>query len=304
MAFSPLIDARARRSADETRGEAMSRANIEVRPVTPLIGAEVSGADLGRLDDATFADIHDALMRHLVLFFRDQDITPRQQLAFAERFGEVEPPHPIFAHVAEVPQVTVIEQMGVQGIYNDEWHTDVTFRERPPLASILHCQVAPPVGGDTLWASMHAAYDALSEPIKRLIESLEAVHDVTGGFLETLLDKPDGVAELQKLRRDNPPVVYPVVRTHPVTGRRGLFVNRSFTVRIKGLSRTEGDGLLRLLVSHAELPSWQVRFRWERHSLAVWDNRCTQHFAAADFAPAHRKMHRVTVIGDRPFFRA
>ncbi|MEX2648952.1 MAG: taurine dioxygenase [Alphaproteobacteria bacterium] len=281
----------------------MPQVNIEVRPITPNIGAEIAGADLARLDEATFEDIHEALLKHLVLFFRDQDITPAEQLGFARRFGEIEPPHPVFDRVPEAPEVSVIEQKGTVGIYNDEWHTDVTFRARPPLASILHCQIAPEIGGDTLWSSMVAAYDALAEPIKRLIEPLKAIHDITRGFMETWLAKPDGVAEMQRAQRENPPVVHPVVRTHPVTGRRALFVNRSFTVAIKGLSRTESDGLLALLLRHAEQPSWQVRFRWRPRSLAIWDNRATQHYAAADFAPAHRKMHRVTVIGDRPFHR-
>ncbi|MSP81460.1 MAG: taurine dioxygenase [Alphaproteobacteria bacterium] len=283
----------------------MAKANIAVKPLTPSIGAEIEGVNLARLDDDGFATVHQALMDHLVLFFRDQDITAQQHLAFARRFGEVEPPHPVFDRVAHAPEVTVIEQHGRVGVYNDEWHTDVTFRRRPPLASILHCQVAPEVGGDTLWASMYAAYETLSEPIKRLIEPLTAVHDITGGFMETWLDQPDGgIAAMQKAQAANPPVIHPVVRTHPVTGRPALFVNRSFTVAIRGLSRVEGRGLLDLLLTHAEQPSHQVRFRWQAKSLAIWDNRVTQHFAAADYAPHHRKMHRVTVIGDEPFFRA
>jgi taurine dioxygenase len=282
----------------------MVRANVEIRRITPLIGAEVQGVNLGRLDDETFEAVHQALLDHEVLFFRDQDITPAQHLTFARRFGEVEPPHPVFDRVPEAPEVTIVEQKGRQGIYNDEWHTDVTFRARPPLASILHCQVAPPLGGDTLWASMTAAYDALSEPFKRLIEPLEAFHDITKGFMDTWLARPDGVAAMQEAQRANPPVVHPVVRTHPVNGRRALFVNRSFTVGLKGLSRPESDGLLELLLRHAEQPTYQVRFTWRPKSLAIWDNRVTQHYAVADFGAAHRKMHRVTVIGDEPFFRA
>ncbi|MGH6718560.1 MAG: taurine dioxygenase [Alphaproteobacteria bacterium] len=281
----------------------MARANIEITVVTPTIGADIVGVDLARIDDATFADLNDALLKHQVLFFRDQDITPRQHLAFARRFGAVEPPHPVFDHVPDVPEVTVVEQKDRTGVYNDEWHTDVTFRETPPMASILHCQVAPPAGGDTLWASMTAAFDALSEPIKRLIEPLVAVHDISRGFEDYLLGQPDGVAKLEKARQENPPVIHPVVRSHPVTGRPVLFVNRSFTLSIRGLSQIESDELLALLLRHAEQPNFQVRFTWHPRSLAIWDNRCTQHFAVADFGPAHRKMHRVTVIGDKPFFR-
>jgi taurine dioxygenase len=282
----------------------MARANIEVKPVTPIIGAEIIGVDLARLDDAGFADLNDALLRHQVLFFRDQAITPRQHLDFARRFGPVEPPHPVFDHVPDVPEVTVVEQKDGRGVYNDEWHTDVTFRVTPPMASILHCQVAPPAGGDTLWASMTAAFEALSEPIKRLIEPLEAIHDISRGFEAYLLGQPDGVAKLEKARAENPPVIHPVVRSHPVTGRPALFVNRSFTVALQGLSRIESDELLALLLRHAEQPNFQVRFTWRPASLAIWDNRCTQHYAVADFGPAQRKMHRVTVIGDRPYYRA
>jgi taurine dioxygenase len=282
----------------------MAMPNVAIAPLTPHIGAVVDGIDLGRLDDEGFEAVHRALLDHLVLFFHDQDITPREQLAFARRFGEVEPPHPVFDKVPDVPEVTVIEQKGGTGVYNDEWHTDVTFRERPPKASILHCQVAPASGGDTLWASMVAAYEGLSEPIKRLVEPLTAVHDITAGFMEVWLTRKDGIAAMQKAQVANPPVVHPVVITHPETGRRALFVNRSFTCAIQGLSRLEGRELLHLLLAHIEQPRYQVRFRWRARSLAIWDNRVTQHYAVNDYAPQHRRMHRVTVIGERPFLRA
>jgi len=185
-------------------------------------------------------------------------------LAFARRFGPVEPPHPVFDRVAEAPEVTVVEQKGRQGIYNGEWHTDVTF----------------------------------------LIEPLHAVHDITGGFMETWLARPDGVKAMQEAQRANPPVVHPVARTHPITGKRALFVNRSFTAAIQGLNRHEGQELLALLLRHAEQPTYQVRFTWRPKSLAIWDNPVTQHYAVADYGAEHRRMHRVTVIGDKPFFRA
>ena len=282
----------------------MARANLAVRPITPLIGAEIDGIDLSRpLDDATLADVQDALLKHLVIFFRDQEITPEQQLAFARRFGEIEPPHPVFDKVKEYPQVTVVEQKGDRGIYNDEWHTDVTFRETPALASILYGKVIPPVGGDTLFASMITAYEALSAPMKRLVEGLSAVHDITEGFGDIVASK-EGLAKARAMQDKFPPVVHPVVRTHPVTGKRALFVNRSFTTRILGLNKVEGQHLLRMLLEHCEQSNFQMRFRWEKGSVAMWDNRCTMHYAANDYSPHHRLMHRVTIVGDRPYFAA
>ncbi len=282
----------------------MARANLAVKPLTPLIGAEIEGVDLSRpLDDATFGDVQDALLKHLVIFFRDQEITPEQQVAFARRFGDIEPPHPVFDKVKECPEVTLIEQKGDKGIYNDEWHTDVTFRETPALASILYAKIVPPVGGDTLFASMYVAYDALSAPMKRLVEGLSAVHDITEGFGNIVTTK-DGLAKARAMQDRFPPVVHPVVRTHPVTGRRALFVNRSFTTRILGVNKIESQNLLRMLLEHCEQSNFQARFRWEKGSIALWDNRCTMHYAANDYSPHHRLMHRVTVKGDRPYFTA
>ena len=283
----------------------MAQANIEVRPLTPLIGAEIEGVDLSRpLKDGALRDIKDALHKHLVIFFRDQDITPEQHVAFARRFGEIEPPHPVFDRVRECPEVTIIEQKGERSLYNDEWHTDVTFRSEPAMASILRCKVTPPVGGDTLWASMYAAYDTLSEPVKRLVEGLTAVHDITEGFGDVVASGPDGIKKLRAMQEKFPPVVHPVIRTHPVTGRKALFVNRSFTTRLVGVTKIEGEHLLEMLLRHGEQSNFQVRFRWQPNSIAMWDNRCTQHYAANDFSPHHRLMHRVTVVGDRPYYRA
>lgn len=280
----------------------MAQANIAVRPLTPLIGAEIDGVDLSRpLEEAVIQDLTDALHRHLVIFFRDQNITPEQQVAFARRFGAVEPPHPVFDRVLECPEVTVIEQKGERGIYNDEWHTDVTFRPEPAMASILHCKVSPAVGGDTLWANMYTAYDMLSEPMKRLVEGLRAVHDITEGFGDIVTSGTEGLERLRAMQEKFPPVTHPVVRTHPVTGRKSLFVNRSFTTRILGVSKIESEHLLAMLLRHAEQSNFQVRFRWQPNAIAMWDNRCTQHYAANDFSPQHRRMHRVTVLGDRPF---
>jgi taurine dioxygenase len=286
----------------------MSPIAFEFRPITPTIGAEILGVDLSKLDDAVFAEIGRALLDRLVIVFRDQHLSPETHLAFARRFGELEPPHPVFAHLPEYPQVSILENRGDQGVYNDEWHTDVTFRECPALGSILYARVIPESGGDTLWSNMHAAYETLADPIKRMIDGLTAVHDICGGgpygrvpsYREIVLAQPDGLHRLQKIENNFPPVSHPVVRVHPETGRKALFVNRSFTTRIESVSKLESAWLLGMLLEHAEQPAFQMRHRWRANDLVMWDNRCTQHLAVADYAPAHRLMHRITVQGDRP----
>jgi len=279
-----------------------------LRPITPGIGVEIAGVQLARLDDRDFAVIHRALLDQLVIVFRDQQLSPEDHLAFARRFGELEPPHPVFAHLPDHPQVSVLENRGNEGVYNDEWHTDVTFRTRPALGSILYARVIPEKGGDTLWANLNAAYEALSPALKRAIEGLSAYHDICGGgpynrvatYREIVLAQPNGPQRLAEIQREFPPMLHPVVRVHPETGRRALFVNRSFTTRIDGLSKLESDWLLGLLLEHAEQTGFQMRHRWRVNDLVMWDNRCTLHLATADYAPAHRLMHRVTVQGDRP----
>ena len=273
---------------------------IDVRPLNPTIGAEIHGVDLARgIDDATCRAIRQAMLDHLVIVFPGQEIGPAEQLAFARRFGEVEPPHPVFGRVPEVPEVTVIEQDGGAGdLYNDVWHTDVTFRARPAMASILHARVVP-AGGDTLWSSLYAPYDALSPAIRGMIGELSAVHDYYMAFGETVLAGRGGIRKLAEDVLALPPVEHPVVRTHPETGRKALFVNRVFTRSIKGLSSIESDHLLRLLCEFAEHPNYQLRHCWRQGDLAMWDNRCTMHLATSNFS-GHRRMHRVTLLGDRP----
>jgi taurine dioxygenase len=283
----------------------MRNARIAVRPITPTIGAVIEGVDLSApLDDATFDEIHTAFLTHQVVFFPGQAITPQQQVMFAERFGEIDEPHPVFERHAEEPRVMLIEQRGKQGIYNERWHTDVTYQESPPMASVLHAQVLPESGGDTLWASMYAAYEALSEPMKATLEGLTAVHDFAHAYRDELMALPNGLKRLREIEDKYPSVEHPVVRTHPRTGRKLLFVNSTFTMRINGLTRGESDALLAYLFRHCESPMFQVRYRWRQHDVAIWDNRCTQHLAVPDFFPHHRRMNRVTVRGERPFYAA
>lgn len=279
----------------------MPRTNIEVQPLSTVIGAEIHGVDLSHaLDDATFEDIHDALLEHHVIFLPDQRITPADQIAFARRFGEIEAPHPVFDVLESDAEITIIEQDGTPAsLYNDDWHTDVTFREKPAMASMLHCQVTPAVGGDTGWLSLSAAYETLSAPVKVLIEGLSATHDVYNAFAAVLLAGEGGLERLQEKQRELPPVEHPVVRTHPVSGRKCLFVNRAHTSRINGLSKVEARHLLDMLLEHVEHPNFQIRHRWRRHDLALWDNRCTMHCATSNFS-GHRLMHRITILGDRP----
>jgi taurine dioxygenase len=281
----------------------MPYANIDVVPRNPTIGADIHGVDLSReLDDQTVADIRQAMLDHLVVFLPDQRIGPAEQLAFARRFGEVEPPHPVFDVVPEVPEVTVIEQDGTrQALYNDIWHTDVTFREKPAMATMLHCQITPVTGGgDTLWSSLQAPYEALSSNVRAMIEDMTATHDYYIAFADSVLNGRGGIEKLAKDIIALPPREHPVVRTHPETGRKGLFVNRTFTKHLNGVGYVESEHILRMLCEFAEHPNYQVRHTWKPYDLALWDNRATMHLATSNFT-SHRKMHRITLLGDKPY---
>jgi taurine dioxygenase len=269
---------------------------IEVKPLTGHIGAELHGIDLRQpLDDGALERIHAALLEHLVIFFRDQSITPDQHVAFGERFGELHI-HPAAPCVNGRPELMKIHADATSPFAEGtRWHSDVSSEEEPPMASILHLTTVPEVGGDTLFSSMYAAYNALSDTMKQLLDPLEALHtsDVHRGRYEQVGGG---------LRRDEfPEAVHPVIRTHPETGRKLIYVNEPFTRQIVGMTQAESDALLRFLYTHCADPQFQCRFRWERNSIAMWDNRCTQHLATWDYFPATRSGIRVTVKGDRPF---
>jgi taurine dioxygenase len=282
----------------------MRNQNVTFRTLTPAIGAEVSGVDLSRdLDVGTIDTIRAALLEHQLLVFRDQDITPDQQVAFSERFGEVEDPHPVFDRLEINPKITIIESKGDKGYYNDAWHSDVSFKPRPALGSLLYARILPPAGGDTLWASMYAAYEALSEPMKAFLAGLTATHDFAYAFADSVIAQ-GGADKLEEGRRKNPPISHPVIRTHPETGRPLLYVSETFTSRINELNAGESKALLAMLVEHIRRPEFQVRITWAPGTLAFWDNRSTQHYAARDYVPHHRVMHRVTLLGDAPFYNA
>lgn len=274
---------------------------LQITPLTPALGALVEGVDLTRiLADTQYQALERALLDHQVLFFRDQPLTPEQQARFARRFGDLHV-HPIYPHVAEQPEILVLDTAVTDVRDNAIWHTDVTFLETPALGAVLSAREVPDHGGDTLWASSSAAYEALSAPLRAMLDGLTAVHDLTRSFpRERFGNTPEALARYEQAQRDHPPRAHPVVRTHPVTGRKGLFVNDGFTTRIEQLSAAESDALLRFLFAHASRPEFNVRWHWRAHDLAFWDNRITQHYAVDDYRPHRRVMHRATILGDVP----
>lgn len=275
-----------------------------ITPLSTALGAQIDGIDISQpLSLADRDTVEQALLEHQVLFFRGQPIEPPQQARFAAYFGDLHI-HPIYPNVPEQPEVLVLDTAVTDVRDNAVWHTDVTFLPTPALGAVLSAKLLPAVGGDTLWASGIAAYEALSTPMKRLLEGLTATHDFTRSFpLERFGNSAEDLARWEEARRKNPPLSHPVIRTHPVSGRRSLFVNEGFTTRINELSETESEVILKLLFAHATRPEFTLRWRWQVNDVAFWDNRVTQHFAVDDYRPARRVMHRATVLGDVPFFR-
>ncbi|UOZ08573.1 TauD/TfdA family dioxygenase [Amycolatopsis sp. WQ 127309] len=268
---------------------------FRIRPLGRVIGAEIDGVDLARpVTPELRAELNRALLEWKVVFFRDQRITPAQQRAFASNWGELET-NP-FIPRGENDEVTRFERTASMPGFENIWHTDVTWRPNPALGSVLRLIEVPPVGGDTMWADMAAAYDNLPEDVRARIDGLTAVHDYLPGF-----DRFADPALLAQWQERFPPVEHPVVRTHPETGRRTLFVNQAFTTHVVGLDRAESDRLLRYLFLQAHTPEFQVRFSWRPDSVAFWDNRATQHYAVNDYHPHVRIAERVAIAGDRPF---
>ena len=262
--------------------------------------AEVEGVDLGGpLADETIAAIGAALVEHKLLVFRRQRLTPIAQRSFAARFGELHV-HPLNLHAPGVPEIMVLDWNEKNRLENSTWHTDVTFIETPPLGSILHAVELPPTGGDTIFADQAAAYQALSAPIRELLDGLTATHDFQKSFTAERYAAPEGRAKWLKTRETHPPVSHPVVRTHPVSGEKGLFANEGFTVSIDRLGRAESRALLDFIFAHAIRPEFSYRHRWQQGDVLFWDNRITQHYAVTDYWPHVRKMQRATILGDRP----
>jgi taurine dioxygenase len=275
---------------------------IQVTRVTTAIGALVEGVDLSQeLAQPQVDRLAELLAQHQVLFFRDQPLTPQQQVRFASRFGTLHV-HPIYPVLPELPEILVLDTHKDFLPDNDNWHTDVTFSETPPMAGILAAKQMPSSGGDTLWSSCSAAYDGLSQPMRGFLDGLTAQHSVAKSFPpERWQNDPAFKERYERAVAKHPPVNHPVVRTHPVTGRKGLFVNGGFTTHINELRPAESRVLLDFLDAHAGRPEFTVRWRWKVGDLVFWDNRVTQHYAVADYLPERRVVYRATVNGDKPY---
>jgi taurine dioxygenase len=276
---------------------------LQIQALGPSIGARVTGLTLSQpLSDEARDTLLAALLQHHVLFFENQPITPSEQRALAAKFGELHI-HPIYPQVEGVPEIIVLDTSANNIPDNDNWHTDVTFIQNPPMGSLLSAKLLPPSGGDTLWASGVAALEALSTPFRHLLAGLTAEHDMLKSFpAHRYARTPEERAIWETGKEKNPPVTHPVVRTHPVSGKKGLFVNEGFTTRIHELSAKESDVVLKLLFEHVSKSEFTVRWRWKPDDFAFWDNRLTQHYATADYLPNRRVMHRATIVGDKPFY--
>ncbi|WP_413760598.1 TauD/TfdA dioxygenase family protein [Streptomyces sp. MMBL 11-3] len=269
---------------------------FELVPQARTIGAVVRGVDLSRpLTDELREELNRALLEWKVLFFRGQHLTSAAQRDFARNWGELET-NPLLATGDDAEVARFDKAAGSVPSFENVWHTDVTFRPRPAMGAVLQLREVPPFGGDTMWADMAAAYDNLPQDVRARIDGARAVHDFLPGFARFY-----PAERLAPYQEQFPPVEHPVVRRHPETGRRMLFVNTSFTTRIVGMGREESDRLLRLLFQQAHVPEFQVRFRWQQGDVAFWDNRATQHYAVNDYAPHRRVAERVAIAGDRPF---
>ena len=282
----------------------MRNSRIEVQPIAGACGAEIQGVDLAAsIDDAeTIADVRQALLDHCVIFFRDQQLEPEQHKALARRFGKIFV-HPNYNGVAPDPEIlTFLREPGDERIIGEEWHTDTTMSPEPPMGAILHALEVPPYGGDTMFASQYAAYDALSDGMKAMLGKLRAVHSdrkVAGPAAGMNAKRSTKVREDADWRETVS--VHPVVRTHPETGRKLLYVNASYTVGFEDMTDAESQPLLDYLLEHGHRPEFTCRFRWQPGSVAFWDNRCTKHIAVHDAGPFRRLMRRVQICGDRPF---
>ena len=280
---------------------------FEIRPIAGSLGAELLGLDLRKpLDAETAAAIDRALCEHLVIFFPEQKLSAAEHVAFSHSLGDVFTDHPAYLPTLEDhPEVVVLS--GQAGGRADVWHTDVTINPRPPKGSILYMKHAPPYGGDTMWANLYRSYDALSEPMRNYLGELTAVHDIMRG---------NGVAQSKRLDTANPTgteyekrmeggitlptAEHPVVRTHPTTGKKCLFVNPTFTSHIKDVSTAESESTLSYLYTHMIQPEFICRRRWNQGDVGIWDNRCTMHYAIADYGNEERVIHRTTLVGDIP----
>ncbi|MDA7745801.1 TauD/TfdA family dioxygenase [Psychromonas sp.] len=271
---------------------------MKVTPLSPKIGAVISDITLNAINDDEFILLYQAFLKYKVLFFREQLLTPEEHLAVGRRFGELAPIHPFFPNVKGAEQIIVIEVSKGNPPGKSYWHTDLTWLETPPKCSILHAQHIPESGGDTIWTSMEAVFDSLSEDEKKKLRCLSCLHALHA-FEGSRYDKKDknGASYVAEKSKEYPPVIHPMVVKHPETNIEGLFINEQYTKKIVELEDQESQALLNKLFAIARKEEFHVRFQWQPNSIAIWDNRCTQHFAVTDYGDQPRKMHRVTIKG-------
>jgi taurine dioxygenase len=278
----------------------MTKSRLEIRPLSGAIGAEIFGIDLaGAQDDDTIREIRAALLEHVVIFFRDQELSPQQLLALAERFGEPAE-YPLIKGLPECPLVLpIVKEPHERTNFGGIWHSDTAYLERPALGTLLYALETPPAGGDTMFANMYLAYETLSEGMRRLLDGLQGVNvagkPVTLKTREEMSSRRGTAADPEAIS-----AVHPVVRTHPETGRKALYVNYAHTLRFADMTEEESAPILNYLFSHQIKPELTCRFRWRPGSLAFWDNRASQHYPLNDYHGQRRVMHRVTLVGDRP----
>ena len=275
--------------------------DYSVQQLTPSLGAEITGIDLSNdLSNEQLNQIYDDLIKYNVIFFRDQKISPEKHIEIAKSFGTIEEPHPIYPHVEGFPEIVLLKNDKDNPPDTDEWHTDVTFKTKPPFTSILYSKEIPPSGGDTLWCSLTAIFDDLPENIKSDLETKRAVHDM--GAFRNNFSSEDNEEYSKKLnagfeRFGN--AVHPIIKVHPISKKKFLYINPSFTRHIIGLDMTDSNNLLSYLFNFMTKPQYQVRFKWTPNTLALWDNRCTMHYAIGDYLPHRRVMNRITVLNDK-----
>ncbi len=274
---------------------------LNLTPAARTIGAYIHDVDLSQpLADGLRQALYQALLDWKVLFFRDQDITTEQHIAFAGNFGELEV-HPFIEQHEKHPEVLIIKHNEKAPGGENIWHSDVTWRLQPSLGSVLRCHEIPPIGGDTLFSDMYAAYDGLPADVREAVEGKLARHDFDG-FRRMLKARGASEAELEAYDEEYPNPEHPVIRTHPDTGKKAIYVNRAFTREIIGMDPVESERLLNILYAQAAIPEYQCRFQWQPNSIVFWDNRSCQHYAVSDYWPEKRRVERVTIIGDTPFY--
>jgi len=283
---------------------------IEVKPLAGALGAEISGADLKHVDDEMFSEIQAAWLEYLIVFFRDQDITPEEQIVFAKRFGEIHH-HPFMKGMEEHPEILeIVKEEGDTRAFGETWHTDQMFNPKPAKATILYAKETPAVGGDTMFANMYLAYETLSDPMKTAIDGMKTWNvgdrkklsqgDNMGSTRDGRYSGNDKMAaKVRDPGNLQTEVAHPLVRTHPQTGRKALYIG-NHTQTLHGFKPAEARPIVDFLMTHSVQPELTCRFRWEVGSMAIWDNRCTQHRALNDYPGKRRRMHRITIAGDAP----